>query len=91
MRGRLTPHACEMNQQVAVIAIESVLEEPHAVWGFDEITLSRMVACGRCPDSEIDLVRAKKSFNSILDLLESQLTKTLDFVEDQKPWQYQQK
>jgi hypothetical protein len=60
---------CEASQRLAKEAIQSILEDGQSLFLLDDISINRMIVCGKCPRSGIDPKRAKMAFRSSISIL----------------------
>lgn len=65
---------CKASQQLASNAIQSI-EEGESIFLLDEISISRLLVCGKCPHSNIDSQRAKEAFKSAFSALADKIDK----------------
>lgn len=60
---------CEASQQLANEAIRLILEDEQSIFLLDDISINRMLVCGKCPHSNVDYEQSKKAFRSSISAL----------------------
>jgi len=60
---------CEASQRLANEAIKSILEDEQSLFMLEDISISRMIVCGKCDRSSVDYGLSKKAFRVSISAL----------------------
>lgn len=64
---------CKASQQLANEAIQLILEDDQSIFLLDDMSISRMIVCGKCPISNVDYQQSKKAFRSSISVLANKI------------------
>ena len=66
---------CKASQRLANEAIRLILEDEQSIFLLDDISISRMIVCGKCSRSNVDPKRAKKAFRVSVSTLAEKINR----------------
>lgn len=66
---------CKASQRLANEAIRLILEDEQSIFLLDDISINRMIVCGKCPHSNVDPKRAKKAFRVSVSTLAEKINR----------------